>query len=221
MPALGPNSIRGMFDEMHDIATQLAMKWARMGKSESFSPNEDFTRLAMDTLALCSMDYRFNSFYNPETHPFLQAMGRTLLTARQRVRRGDNTVAAVYYRQQYQQYSEDIAYLRQLADDVVAFRGKNPSDRKDLVAAMLSGIDPKSGQKMTEKSITDNALSFLVAGHETTATLLAFVLFHLIKNPRVLEKAQKEVDDVVGKGPIKVDHLSKLPYMNAVCCIYV
>ena len=34
-------------------------------------------------------------------------------------------------------------------------------------------------------------------------------------NPQTLQQAQKEVDDVIGSGPIKVDHMSKLPYITA------
>ena len=34
-------------------------------------------------------------------------------------------------------------------------------------------------------------------------------------NPQTLQKAQKEVDDLIGSGPIRVDHLSKLPYVTA------
>ncbi len=217
MPAFGPAAVRGMFDDMHDIATQLAMKWARLGPYESFVTAEDFTRLAMDTLALCSMDYRFNSFYARETHPFLVAMARTLLTSRARARRLDNAIVKFFFRQETKQWEEDIALMRKVADDIIDHRAKNPScPREDLIAAMLSRKDPMTGKTMTARSTTDNALSFLVAGHETTAGLLSFTLYYLIKHPRVYKKAQKDIDDVVGEARITVDHLQKLPYIEAV-----
>lgn len=40
-------------------------------------------------------------------------------------------------------------------------------------------------------------------------------MYHLIKNPEYFQKAQKEVDDVIGTGTINVEHLSKLPYVTA------
>lgn len=216
MPAFGQAAIRSMFDDMHDIASQLAMKWARLGKNEPFSPSEDFTRLAMDTLALCSMDYRFNSFYNTERHPFLQAMTRVLRTSRYRARRGTSAIMNMYYRTETLQYFQDISYLRKLSDDLISARVDNPAERKDLVDAMLNGIDSMTGKKMTGKSITDNTLSFLVAGHETTAGLLSFTLYYLTKSPKVYLRAQREVDNVIGEGQIKPGHLSKLPYITAV-----
>lgn len=41
-------------------------------------------------------------------------------------------------------------------------------------------------------------------------------MYRLLQNPQAYMKAQQEVDSVVGKGPINVDHLSKLPYISAI-----
>ena len=53
-------------------------------------------------------------------------------------------------------------------------------------------------------------------GHETTSGMLSFVFVSLLSHPQALQKAQREVDDVIGKGPIVADHVSKLPYIIAV-----
>jgi len=87
--------------------------------------------------------------------------------------------------------------------------------------AMLNGVDPKTGEKMTEDSVIDNMITFLIAGHETTSGLLSFAFYYMLKNPKAYEKAQEEVDEVVGKGPITVEHLNKLPYLNAVSMVYI
>jgi cytochrome P450/NADPH-cytochrome P450 reductase len=41
-----------MFDEMHDLASQLVVKWARFGPKETIDVSSDFTRLTLDTIAL-------------------------------------------------------------------------------------------------------------------------------------------------------------------------
>src|SRR6266487_6534230 len=41
-----------MFDEMHDIASQLVVKWARFGSKETIDVSADFTRLTLDSIAL-------------------------------------------------------------------------------------------------------------------------------------------------------------------------
>lgn len=153
VPAFGPLPIDDMFDDMHDIACQLAMKWARHGPSYPIKVTDDFTRLALDTLALCSMDYRFNSFYRDEMHPFIESMCDFLVEAGNKSRRA---LPAVFYREADRKFERDIEVMRKTADDVLKARKENPSDRKDLLSAMMARVDPKTGQKMTDQSITDN-----------------------------------------------------------------
>ena len=59
-------------------------------------------------------------------------------------------------------------------------------------------------------------ITFLIAGHETTSDLLSFTFYYLLKNPATYARAQQEVDEAVGRGPITVDQLARLPYLNAV-----
>jgi cytochrome P450 / NADPH-cytochrome P450 reductase len=53
-------------------------------------------------------------------------------------------------------------------------------------------------------------------GHETTSGLLSFATYYLIHNPEVLQKAQEEVDRVIGQGAITYQHMSQLPYIEAI-----
>jgi cytochrome P450/NADPH-cytochrome P450 reductase len=214
MPAFGPTKIQSMFDEMHDVASQLVMKWARHGSSTPIHVSDDFTRLALDTIALCSMDYRFNSYYHDEMHPFIEAMANFLKESGNRPRRP--ALASMFYQSANQQYWDDIELLRRTAQDVLDARKANPTDRKDLLTAMLQGNDSKTGEKMSDQSIIDNLITFLIAGHETTSGTLSFAFYNLLKNPETYRKAQEEVDRVCGTGPITVEHMSKLPYIAAV-----
>lgn len=209
MPAFGPASIQSMFEEMHEIASQLALKWARHGSSAPIMVTDDFTRLTLDTLALCTMDFRFNSYYHDELHPFIQAMGDFLVESGTRSRR-PALLASILYRQANQKYEADIQVLRETAQGVLDVRKKHPATRKDLVSAMLEGVDPKTGQKLSDSSIIDNLITFLIAGHETTSGLLSFAFYQLIKHPDAYQKAQGEVDDVLGKGRITAEHIKKV-----------
>ncbi|KAH0600561.1 hypothetical protein MHUMG1_01559 [Metarhizium humberi] len=215
IPAFGPLSIRGMFDEMHDIATQLCMKFARHGPHSSINASDDFTRLALDTLALCAMDFRFNSYYSEELHPFISAMGSFLVEAGRRNKR-PAFAPNFLYRAANEKFFNDIAIMRDTADEVVANRKKNPSDRKDLLNAMLNGVDPTTHEKLSDENITDQLITFLIAGHETTSSLLSFSFYYLLKNPSTYQKVQQEVDQVIGRQKIKVEHLTKLPYTASV-----
>ncbi|KAK3485770.1 putative bifunctional P-450:NADPH-P450 reductase [Neurospora hispaniola] len=214
MPAFGPMAIQNMFPEMHEIASQLALKWARHGPNQSIKVTDDFTRLTLDTIALCSMDYRFNSYYHDDMHPFIDAMASFLVESGNRSRRP--ALPAFMYSKVDRKFYDDIRVLRETAEGVLKSRKEHPSERKDLLTAMLDGVDPKTGGKLSDDSIIDNLITFLIAGHETTSGLLSFAFVQLLKNPETYRKAQKEVDDVCGKGPIKLEHMNKLHYIAAV-----
>ena len=73
MPAFGPAALKRMFTGMDDIAEQLLLKWERLGPAARIDVPDNTTRLTLDTIALCSFSYRFNSLYREEMHPFVGA----------------------------------------------------------------------------------------------------------------------------------------------------
>lgn len=130
MPAFGPLSIRNMFDEMHDIAKQLLMKWARHGPEHIIPVTDDFTRLTLDTLGLCAMNYRFNSFYKENMHPFPTAMTEFLLESGLRSFRP--RIAQLFFRDSAKKHDANISLMKNISDELVKARRAHPSDRKDL-----------------------------------------------------------------------------------------
>lgn len=114
------------------------------------------------------MDTRFNSFYHDEMHPFVNAMVGLLAESGARARRP--AVANYFLRSAQQKYDSDIALLKQVATEVVAERKANPNDKKDLLNAMVKGRDAKTGEGLTEESILNNMITFLIAGECPFAT---------------------------------------------------
>lgn len=174
---------------------------------------DDFTRLTLDTLALCAMDYRFNSFYTNDMHPFIASMTSFLSHGGARARRP--AYMAPFFRAEDAQFFRDIEYMRQLSSDIVKERVQHPKDTKDLLNAMSTGKDPKTGKNLSRDSIIDNMITFLIAGHETTSGLLSFLFHYLLKSPEAYMKAQGEVDRVIGKRSIEAHHVNELPYITA------
>ncbi|KAL2127195.1 hypothetical protein VTI74DRAFT_11119 [Chaetomium olivicolor] len=216
MPAFGPLAIQGMFSEMYDIVTQMALKWARYGPRNPIPASDDFTRLALDTLGLCSMGFRFNSFYKDELHPFVQSMADTLVELGNRTSRPN--WASIFYRSSERKLMRDIDLMRRTSDELIKARRADAAgnQRKDLLTAMMDGVDAWSGKKLSDESIINNLVTFLVAGHETTSGTLAFAFYSMIKNPHAYQKAQQEVDTLMGCAPITVDKLYMLKYIPAV-----
>lgn len=214
VPAFGPLPIKDMWDEMLDIGSQLVSKWARTDPDDPINVTDDFTRLTLDSIALCAMDKRFNSFYHEEMHPFVNAMSDFLVESGARARKP--RLELILNRGPNRLYEQNIALMRSVAQEVIDRRRKEPSDKRDLLNAMLLGKDPKTGERLTDESIMNNMITFLIAGHETTSGLLSFTTYYLLKNPEALRKAQEEVDSVIGHESVQYKHMSKLPYLEAV-----
>lgn len=161
VPAFGPIGIKDMFDEMHDIASQLVSKWAR-NQGESIDVPDNYTRLTLDSIALCAMGKRFNSFYTKEMHPFVDAMVDFLLEGGRRNRR--SRLEALLNPSYERKYRQDIDLMKSVAEEVIAERRANPVDKKDLLNAVLFGKDPKTGEKLSDENMMDNLITFLIAG---------------------------------------------------------
>jgi cytochrome P450/NADPH-cytochrome P450 reductase len=210
MPAFGPQAIRDMFPSMMDICSQLILRWERFS-GEEIDVSDNLTRLTLDTLALCSFNYRFNSFYQEKLHRFVDSMINILKESGRRIQRFSlqNTLMIRTSRQ----YFDDIAYLHNLCDEIVQQRRENPNDINDLLNRMIHGKDPDTGYQLSDENIRYQMITFLVAGHETTSGLLSFTLYYLLKNPQALQKARAEVDQY---DEITVNTLNKLKYLDAV-----
>ncbi|KAM9356433.1 cholesterol 24-hydroxylase-like [Pholidichthys leucotaenia] len=89
---------------------------------------------------------------------------------------------------------------------------------KDILTQIIkSASEEESMTKEDEEFMLDNFVTFFIAGQETTANQLAFCIMELAQHPDILEKAKKEVDDVIGmKCDISYDDLGKLSYLSQV-----
>lgn len=146
-PHFAPLAIGNMFSDMHDIATQLALKWARHGPEHNIQVTDDFTRLTLDAIALCAMDYRFNSYYREAMHPFIDALASFVSTNGDRAKR--STVMQPLYVFENHRYWGNIERLRETGHAVINARKQHPNDKKDLLNAMLHGVDPVTEERMT------------------------------------------------------------------------
>jgi cytochrome P450 / NADPH-cytochrome P450 reductase len=198
LPNFGMRAIRDYFPMMTDIATQLVGKWERLNPEDEIDVPADMTRLTLDTIGLCGFDYRFNSFYSEEPHPFVAAMVRCLdlsMHKQTRLPVGDRLRV-----REHRQFQEDTTYMNSLVDKIIAERkaGTDQPETKDLLNSMLTGVDRESGERLDDVNIRYQIITFLIAGHETTSGLLSFALYFLLNNPDALAKAYEEVDRVLG-----------------------
>jgi cytochrome P450 / NADPH-cytochrome P450 reductase len=198
LPNFSQQAMRDYVPMMNDIATQLMQKWERLNPGEPVDVTADMTRLTLDTIALCGFGYRFNSFYRDTVHPFVEAMYGVLGESQRRARA--LPIQTKLRRRATRKLIENYRYMEGEVQQIIDERRRAGSveEHKDLLSAMLTGVDKKTGEKLSDDNIVAQCQTFLIAGHETTSGLLSFTISLLIKHPEVVARAQEEVDRVLG-----------------------
>ena len=88
------------------------------------------------------------------------------------------------------------------------------SERTDILSLLISVTD-EEGQPLSYEELRDQLITLMIAGHETTASALAWSLYWIHKLPEVKNKLLKELD-VFGKT-LELEKISELTYLDAVC----
>lgn len=92
-------------------------------------------------------------------------------------------------------------------------RAEGPGERQDILTMLLAARD-EDGRPMSDAELRDEMITLLLAGHETTATTLAWLLYHVLQHPEVMATLRDEVARV-GGGPVAPERVGELVYLDA------
>ena len=135
--------------------------------------------------------------FNLSVLPFGELLERLPLPATLRFRRGRERLDATIYR-------------------LIAERRASREDRGDLLSMLLLAQDTEGdGGGMSDRQLRDEAMTLLLAGHETTANLLAWTWYLLARNPDAEARLHAEVDAVRAET-LGAEDLAHLPFARAV-----
>ncbi len=107
--------------------------------------------------------------------------------------------------------------MKRLADGAIERRrtdGARPVP--DLLDLLMAGEDPKSGRRMTTDELRDNLLTFIVAGHETTALTLSWGLYLCAFDQAVQDAARAEAQAVLQGRAATAADVARLPLIRAI-----
>ncbi len=86
---------------------------------------------------------------------------------------------------------------------------------KDILSLILNARNEEDAP-LTDDEVRNEIVTFMLAGHETTATALTWTHYLLAQNPPVAERLYQELDSVLGDEPAGLNDVARLPYTNAV-----
>jgi cytochrome P450 len=108
--------------------------------------------------------------------------------------------------------------LDRLVYRIISERRKNDpqNEREDLLAMLMSAVDEDGSGGMSDKQLRDEVLTLIVAGHETTANLLAWSSMLLSSNSEWSDRIVREGESVFGDRSPTFDELSRLEICDRV-----
>lgn len=110
-----------------------------------------------------------------------------------------------------------VSEMKRVADEAVeARRRRGGRDVPDLLDLLLAGEDPETKRRMNTAELRDNLLTFIVAGHETTALTLAWSLYLCAYDREVQDKAREEAQAVLRGRAATGEDVAKLPYIRMI-----
>lgn len=86
----------------------------------------------------------------------------------------------------------------------------------DLLSMLAMQVDDETDERMTDKQLRDEAMTFFIAGADTTAWAATWAFDYLTHYPEVAATLRKEVDTICGSHPPTFEDLHRLTYTRMV-----
>ena len=206
-PAFHKKRVEGYARIMEQYTQELLKTW-HLGDSVDMS--RTMQELTLRIVSKCLFSIDLSSQLGPLSDAFDGVIGSSTSVAEDLLNiRIDNPITG---------YGKRMAAMRQLdmlIYTLIAQRRDDDRAYNDVLAMLMSagsGEEPET--KLTEKQIHDHILTFLAAGHETTAITLVWTFYLLSQYPQVRAKLQADIYDVLSGREPTLDDLAKLPYLD-------
>ncbi len=109
-------------------------------------------------------------------------------------------------------HSSDGYILEYGKKAIAAARGQE-GGRTNLFANMLAEVDEKDGSSLTDSDIQWEAMGLIIAGSDTTAITLTYLIWAVLKRPDLQKRLEAEISAM--EGLVTDAQLEKLPLLNA------
>ena len=113
-------------------------------------------------------------------------------------------------------FQSALATVDRVVQRIIDEHRAGTDGQADLLTMLMEARDPESGAGFTDRELRNEAITMLLAGHETTATALAWTFALLAAHPDAAARVRAEVDEVLGQRRPVADDLPRLAYTSRV-----
>src|SRR2546423_3199572 len=221
MAAFDPAHVKAYFPSLQRVAERLALRWQQAARQgNTIDLQADLMRYTVDTIAGLAFGAEVNTLQSDEDviqkhlNQLFPAVFKRILSpvpiwrffpsaADRQLKRSVAEINAAV--------GGFIAQARARLEADVSLRDRP----RNLLEAMLVAAD-EPGSGIDDKQVAGNVLTMLLAGEDTTANTLAWMIHLLWRNPAALARATEEVRRVSGDATmLSLEHMAQLDYVEA------
>ncbi len=211
-PLFSPRAVEGLFDDMQAASAAMCTRWSGL-LDQPIDIAAEFQRLTYEIISRtvfsgaldaervrihASMALYFETIGRVDLGTIFNLPAWLSIVSRRRAKPA-------------------LGLFRGVVDQVVARRiAHGANEPPDLLDRLMQAMDPACGVTLGPDAVSDNVLTFLAAGHETTGNALAWTLYLLALFPESERAVLEEIETVCADGPLSRDCLGQLVYTTAV-----
>ncbi|MDL9937508.1 cytochrome P450 [Gordonia sp. ABSL1-1] len=198
-PGFGADAMRTYHEAMRTVVDDLAEKWSA---TNEVAVDSDMTAATLEVIGRAGFSRRMG-LLGPADEPdqesatgdFLAALDRTLRWASESAN-DLPVIGPIRELMSTSQRRADVQLARSFIDDIITDRladDTTATHTDDLLGLMLNTVDPDTGDALPHDNVRDQVITFLAAGHETTAALMSVALFYLARHPEAADAIAAEL----------------------------
>uniref|UniRef100_A0A6B2L364 Cytochrome P450 n=1 Tax=Arcella intermedia TaxID=1963864 RepID=A0A6B2L364_9EUKA len=199
-----------MFETYHKAASHLLQVLdLAVTSGETIELQQLFKRFTLDTFSQIGFGYPLNSLLHPVQ--FSSSFDWIFKEV-------DNRMKFPWRRvTKEKEWRYHVGVIEEFIMGLIAERRKEGWEgKKDFLSRLLEMEAQKEITGVTEKFLKDQVMNFMIAGRDTTAVLLAATFYFLLQSPECEEKVAREIEEVVGKEVVTMNHTKELRYLKNV-----
>jgi cytochrome P450 len=205
MYALNASHVREFIPRMEQVVGRLRRKWWQAALVKApVDAHADLMRLTVDVTSGLAFGRDLNTL-EERVDPIQNHLDKLFPAIARR-----QTALFPYWRylrlRQDRELDEAVAEVRQVIDGLIAdARERLASDAcvsakpRNFLEALVAA-DERGEQAFSDDEIANNVMTLLLAGEDTTANSLSYIIHFLMEHPRIQAAVQEEVDRVIGEA---------------------
>ncbi len=211
-PAFHKQKLLSIFETMQSCSQNVVDRWKKYSHTDEIDVSEE---MIQSTLTIAG-----KTLFSVDLENSASDAGRAINNCNtfinQRIRRPFN-FPAKFPLPSHIRFKKDIQKIDLLIYQIIQKRNQqNANDFHDVLSLLLDAKDEDTGKSMNEQQLRDELVTLFIAGYETTAVSMSWIIYLLAKYPDYQEKIREEIQQVTNNQQVNYQNFSQLKWTKAI-----